>query len=337
MSQITDKLGRPLRDLRISVTDRCNFRCTYCMPRELFGPDHVFLPRSALLSYEELVRLAHAFVKLGVKKIRITGGEPLLRRDLPVLISKLTQEVGIEDISLTTNGVLLPRLAGQLKDAGLKRINVSLDSLDTDRFAAMNGQSSSPQKVIDGIDAAQSAGLSVKVNMVAKLGMNDCDILPMTEYFRERKITLRFIEFMDVGETNQWKLGEVVPAKQILDTIASRFSFKPVDPSYRGEVATRYRFDDTDCEFGIITSITNPFCGDCNRARISAEGDFYTCLFASSGISLKEKIRSGVSDDELLQFLSRIWLGRHDRYSEDRHKGVPAERKKKVEMSYIGG
>lgn len=337
MPIVADKLNRPLRDLRISVTDQCNFRCAYCMPKEIFGPDYVFLPKSALLSDDEIVMAARSFAALGVQKIRLTGGEPLLRRDLDQLIGRLSSEVGVQDISLTTNGSLLPRYAERLKAAGLRRVNVSLDSLDPSRFALMNGNRSTPESVLKGIDAAEEVGLPVKVNMVAKLGLNDQDILPMVEYFRERRLTLRFIEFMDVGETNKWKLDSVVPAADILAAIASRYQFEPVDPEYRGEVADRYRFLDTGSEFGIITSITKPFCGDCNRARISADGKLFTCLFASVGTDLKARIRGGSTQEELTEFVSRIWLRREDQYSEVRSDMKRSAGARKIEMSYIGG
>lgn len=337
MQQAVDRLKRPLRDLRISVTDRCNFRCSYCMPQEIFGPDYAFLPQRAMLSNEEIVFAARSFARLGVQKIRLTGGEPLLRPNLDTLIASLVGETGIEDISLTTNASLLPRYAKKLKAAGLKRINISLDSLDTERFHLMSGGRSSPETVLRGIDAAEEAGLPMKINMVAKLGVNEQDILPMVDYFRERRITLRFIEFMDVGESNGWKLDQVVPAKRILELIASRYTFEPVDPEYRGEVASRYRFLDTGSEFGIITSISQPFCQDCNRARLSADGQLYTCLFATRGTDLKRKIRSGASQDELTSFVSNLWGLRDDQYSEDRSQGKPLNGDKKVEMSYIGG
>ncbi len=337
MSRIADKLNRPLRDLRISVTDQCNFRCSYCMPKEIFGPDYAFLPKHVVLSNEEIVFAAKSFAALGVEKIRLTGGEPLLRPDLSELIASLKSETSIEDISLTTNASLLPRYALKLKDAGLKRINISLDSLDTERFSLMSGGRSSPQAVIRGIDAAEKAGLPIKINMVAKLGLNEVDILPMISYFRDRRITLRFIEFMDVGETNAWKMDQVVPAEAILETIAQHYAFEPVAPSYRGEVSSRYRFTDIGSEFGIITSITNPFCGNCNRARISAEGKLYTCLFSSAGTDLRKHIRSGISQDDFTEIVSKLWIGRDDQYSEDRSKGKPLDNKQKIEMSYIGG
>lgn len=336
MSGLRDKQDRALRDLRISVTDQCNFRCAYCMPAEVFGPDYAFLPKSKTLSDKEIVFIARSFADLGIRKIRITGGEPLLRRNLDQLIANIVSETGVSDISLTTNGALLPRHADKLKTAGLKRINVSLDSLDTDRFSQMNGNRATPKTVLKGIDAAEKAGLSVKINMVAKLGFNEIDILPMIDYFRDRRITLRFIEYMDVGESNKWKLNQVVPAKQILEIISAKHAFEPVDPDYKGEVATRYRFLDTKSEFGIITSITNPFCQYCNRARLSADGKLYTCLFANTGTDLKRIVRKGISQSDFTQFVSKIWLGRDDQYSEDRNTGKPAEARK-VEMSYIGG
>ena len=339
MNPVSDKLGRPLRDLRISLTDQCNFRCAYCMPKEVFGPDFQFLRRDHLLNDDEIVLSAVAFTQLGIKKIRLTGGEPLLRPNLPKLIRNLRDRTGIEDISLTTNGMLLPRLATDLKEAGLARINVSLDSLNEERFRLMSGDKGSPDAVIKGIDAADAAGLPTKINMVAKQGVNEDDILPMLEYFRDRSMTLRFIEYMDVGESNNWKIDQVVPAKSILERIKSRWLFEPVDPDYRGEVASRYRFLDTNSEFGIITSITSPFCQNCNRVRISADGKIYTCLFASRGASLRDFLRSSGSPnlDDVIEFIAKIWLGRSDQYSENRNSGTKKTDTKKVEMSYIGG
>jgi len=337
MAQPRDRFARPLRDLRISVTDRCNFRCSYCMPAELFGPDHAFLPKRAILSYEEILRIAQSFTQLGTQKIRITGGEPLLRKDIAKLIEMLATQSGASDISLTTNGILLPRLAQRLKDAGLGRLNVSLDSLHPERFAAMSGGRGSPQKVLEGIEAATEAGLPVKVNMVVKRAASEADILPMVSHFKQLGIPLRFIEFMDVGQSNGWSLQHVVPARQILDVIASEHEFEPIEPNYRGEVASRYRFLGTSVEFGIISSISKPFCGDCHRARLSADGGLYTCLFATAGTDLKAKIRSGLSQAELTDFISKIWSARGDRYSEERHAGAPSKQGKKIEMSYIGG
>ncbi|MBC2607208.1 GTP 3',8-cyclase MoaA [Pelagicoccus albus] len=337
MSQVKDQLNRPLRDLRISLIDRCNLRCSYCMPKEVFGPDYAFLPKTSLLSNEEILFVAKSFVELGVQKLRLTGGEPLLRPNLDSLISYLYQNTGVKDISLTTNGLLLPRYADKLKRAGLRRINVSLDSLDPARFAVMSGGKSDPEAVLRGITAAEKAGLPVKVNMVAKQGVNEMDILPMVDFFRSKGITLRFIEFMDVGETNRWSLKEVVPAKRILDLISEKYEFEAVDPDYKGEVATRYRFKDTRSEFGIITSITNPFCGDCNRARISADGKLYTCLFSNQGTDLRKSIREGITQDEFTNYVSKLWSKRDDRYSEDRSQSKSPVKRKKIEMSYIGG
>ena len=332
---ILDKLKRPLRDLRISVTDQCNFRCAYCMPKELFGPDFPFLSKKEILTNEEVVTVARVFARLGIEKIRLTGGEPLLRKDLPALVEELNGIENVEDLSLTTNGTLLPRYAKALKEAGLRRINISLDGLDEAVFKRMNGGRGSVKSVLDGIDAAVEAGFRLKVNMVAKKGVNDSEILPMVRYFKERGISLRFIEYMDVGNTNQWKLNEVVSAKEILDAIGSEFEFEPVDPSYRGEVANRYRYLDTPVEFGIINSITKPFCRDCNRARLSADGQIFTCLFASKGHDIRALLRSGSGFEELVESISSIWGQRTDRYSEERTESKSDA--KKVEMSYIGG
>ncbi|NEQ69071.1 MAG: GTP 3',8-cyclase MoaA [Symploca sp. SIO2D2] len=336
MGSVRDTLGRPIRDLRISLTDRCNFRCTYCMPKEVFGADYAFLPRSEILSYEEIERAARAFASLGVEKIRLTGGEPLLRRDVSVLIEKLGRIGGISDISLTTNGVLLPLHAADLKKAGIDRINLSLDSLDGERFAAINGGKATPQKVLEGLDAAAQAGLRVKVNMVVQKGVNEQDVLPMATYFRERGITLRFIEFMDVGTSNQWQMDKVFSAKEILDTISKEHELEALQPNYKGEVAMRYRYRGTQTEIGIISSVTQPFCSNCHRARISADGRLYTCLFATKGFDLKSVIRSEISQEELIDHISKIWMHRKDRYSEERSKGGPSEGKR-VEMSFIGG
>lgn len=330
-----DVLKRPLRDLRISVTDQCNFRCAYCMPKEIFGPDYTFLEKEEVLSNVEILRLARSFAKLGIEKIRLTGGEPLLRKELVPLVRELSSIESVKDLSLTTNATLLPRFAKPLKEAGLSRVNVSLDGLGDAVFKQMNGGRGSVQAVLNGIDAAIDAGLDLKVNMVAKKGANQSEILPMVRYFRKRRITLRFIEYMDVGNSNQWKLDEVVSAKEILDTIRREFEFEPIDPNYRGEVANRYRFTDIPVEFGIINSITKPFCRDCNRARLSADGKLYTCLFAREGYDLKSLLRSGAEDYELTNTISKIWLHRSDRYSEER-AGLD-ENREKVEMSYIGG
>ena len=329
-----DTLGRPLRDLRISVTDRCNFRCVYCMPKEVFGRDYRFLDRRELLTFEEIERLARAFVAHGVEKIRITGGEPLVRRDLERLIERLAGIDGL-DLTLTTNGSLLPQKAQTLRDAGLRRVTVSLDALDDETFRAMNDVDFPVERVLAGIDAAASAGLPVKVNMVVKRGANEDQVLPMAREFRERGHILRFIEFMDVGHTNGWRMDDVVPAAEIVATIDAELPLEPVEPNYRGEVARRWRYKDGAGEIGVIASVTQPFCGDCTRARLSAEGRLYTCLFAVRGHDLRALVRGGASDEELKDAIDRVWTRRGDRYSELRSAetaGLP-----RVEMSYIGG
>jgi len=328
-----DTLGRPLRDLRISVTDRCNFRCVYCMPKEVFGHEYRFLDRRELLTFEELERLARVFVAAGVEKIRITGGEPLLRRDLERLIACLAA-LGV-DLTLTTNGSLLPKKAQTLADAGLRRITVSLDSLDDEAFRAMNDVDFPVRRVLDGIDAAAAAGLPVKVNAVIKRGVNEHAILELARHFKETPHVLRFIEYMDVGHTNGWRLDEVVPAAEIVQTIDEVLPLEPVAPSYRGEVARRWRYRDGTGEIGVIASVTQPFCGDCTRARISAEGKLYTCLFSIRGHDLRALIRNGASDDDLGDAIGSIWSRRTDRYSEIRSQQT--DELPKVEMSYIGG
>lgn len=333
---ITDKLGRPLRDLRISVTDRCNFRCTYCMPREIFGPDYAFLPKEQLLSNDEITRLATAFVELGVNKIRLTGGEPLLRRDLPQLIEQLSEIAGLEDIALTTNASLLAVKAEAIKRAGLKRINVSLDALDDETFQAINDSGVSTERVLKGIDKALEVGLNVKVNMVVKKGMNEQEIIPMAKFFKEKGITLRFIEFMDVGTTNGWDFSKVVTKKEIFNYITNHFDVEPVNPGYLGEVAKRYRYKGTKTEVGFITSVSESFCSTCTRARIAADGKLYTCLFASGGYDLKELIRSEADDEKVKETIASIWGKRIDRYSDERTEQT-AKNRKKIEMSYIGG
>jgi cyclic pyranopterin phosphate synthase len=328
-----DTLGRPLHDLRISVTDRCNFRCVYCMPKEVFGREYRFLDRRELLTFEEITRLAGVFVGLGVRKLRITGGEPLVRRDLERLIAMLA-ELDV-DLTLTTNGSLLPQKAQLLADAGLRRITVSLDSLDDATFQALNDVDFPVSRVLDGIDAAAAAGLPAKVNCVLKRGVNDGEIVPLAAHFRGTGHTLRFIEYMDVGHTNGWRLDDVVPAAEIVAALDDAFGVEPVDPGYRGEVARRYRYRDGAGEVGVIASVTQPFCGDCTRARLSAEGRLFTCLFALRGHDLRAVIRSGASDEELAAALSSIWGGRGDRYSELRSAATADL--PKVEMSYIGG
>jgi cyclic pyranopterin phosphate synthase len=331
---VTDTFGRSMRDLRISVTDRCNFRCVYCMPKEVFGRDYQFLERRELLTFEEIERLARVFVAHGVEKIRITGGEPLVRRDLERLVEKLA---GIQelDLTLTTNGSLLPLKALALRDAGLKRVTVSLDSLDDEVFTAMNDVDFPVERVLEGIDAAAQAGLPVKVNMVVKRGLNEDSILPMARLFRERGHILRFIEYMDVGHSNGWRLDDVVPAAEIVATINAELPLEPVEANYRGEVARRWRYRDGGGEIGVIASVTQPFCGDCTRARLSAEGRLYTCLFAVRGHDLRAVLRGGASDDELHEEIGRIWARRSDRYSEVRSENTADLAK--VEMSYIGG
>jgi cyclic pyranopterin phosphate synthase len=328
-----DRLGRPLRDLRISVTDRCNFRCVYCMPKEVFGRDYRFLPRAQLLDYEEITRLARAFVADGVTKLRITGGEPLVRRNLELLIEMLAA-LDVE-LTLTTNGTLLPQKAQALADAGLSRVTVSLDSLDDAAFRAMNDVDFPVERVLDGIEAAAAAGLPVKVNAVVKRGQNDEGIVDMARHFRGTGHILRFIEYMDVGHTNGWRMDDVVPAREIVERIGAEFPLEPVEPSYRGEVAARWRYVDGAGEIGVIASVTQPFCGDCTRARISAEGQLYTCLFAVRGHDLRDLVRSGASDADLEAAISAIWSRRTDRYSDLRSANtvdLP-----KIEMSYIGG
>jgi len=328
-----DVLGRPLRDLRISVTDRCNFRCVYCMPKEVFGRDYEFLPRAQLLDYEELTRLARAFVANGVAKIRITGGEPLVRKHVERLVEMLAP-LGAE-LTLTTNGTLLPQKAQALANAGLTRVTVSLDALDDATFRTMNDVDFPVERVLEGIDSAAAVGLPVKVNAVVKRGLNDAGIVDMARRFRGTGHILRFIEYMDVGHTNGWRMDDVVPAQEILETIGAEFPLEPIEPAYRGEVATRWRYVDGAGEIGVIASVTQPFCGDCTRARLSAEGQLYTCLFAIRGHDLRALVRSGADDDELDAAIASIWSKRTDRYSELRSAntvGLP-----KIEMSYIGG
>ena len=330
---VTDTLGRPLRDLRISVTDRCNFRCVYCMPKEVFGRDYRFVDRKELLTFEELERVARAFVSHGVEKIRITGGEPLVRRDLERLIERLAAlDV---DLTLTTNGSLLPAKAQALADAGLRRVTVSLDSLDDATFQTMNDVDFPVARVLDGIEAAAAAGLPVKVNAVVKRGLNEHAVLDLARHFKQAGHILRFIEYMDVGHTNGWRLDDVVPAAEIVARIDAELPLEPVEANYRGEVARRYRYRDGSGEIGVIASVTQPFCGDCTRARISAEGRLYTCLFGITGHDLRALVRSGADDTALEEKIAAVWAGRTDRYSEirsERTLDLP-----KVEMSYIGG
>ena len=337
MAPLTDTLARPIHDLRISVTDRCNFRCTYCMPKEVFGHDFQFLAREQLLTFEEIERLARLFVRAGVSKIRITGGEPLIRRDVERLVEMLAglRGEGLDDLTLTTNGSLLPQKAGPLREAGLDRVTVSLDSLHDEVFQAMNDVRFPVARVLDGIDHAVAAGLAVKVNMVVKRGANEDSIVEMAERFRGSGIILRFIEYMDVGTTNGWRLDDVVPADEILERLAGHWPLTPAPPNYPGEVASRYRYDDGAGEVGVIASVTRPFCGGCTRARISAEGELYTCLFAARGTDLRGPLRSGADDERILDLLGATWRARADRYSELR--GEATARVERVEMSHIGG
>jgi cyclic pyranopterin phosphate synthase len=337
MDLLVDAFGRPLRDLRISVTDRCNFRCTYCMPKEVFGHDYRFLDRRELLDFEEITRVARAAVSLGVHKLRLTGGEPLIRRGIEDLISMLS-ELDAE-VTLTTNASLLPRKAQALKDAGLARITVSLDSMDDATFRSMNDVDFPVERVLEGIEAAHAAGLPVKVNSVIKRGVNEQEIVPLARHFRDTPHILRFIEFMPVGETNHWHTEEVVSAAEIVELINAEFPIEPAEANYRGEVAKRWRYKDGKGEIGLIASVTQPFCGDCTRSRISAEGKLYTCLFAVRGNDLRALIRSGATDEQLAAKLAEIWRVRGDRYSELRSQGTvdPAVGERKVEMSYIGG
>ncbi len=336
-STILDKLQRPLRDLRISVTDRCTFRCTYCMPKEVFGRDYQFLSRADLLSFEEITRLSRVFVKLGVTKIRLTGGEPTLRRDFEKLVEMLAGIEGLEDIAMTTNGSLLTlERAKALKAAGLKRVTVSLDSLNEETFQSMNDVGFPAAKVLEAIDNATAAGLTpVKVDMVVKRGVNDHDIVDMARHFRGTGHILRFIEYMDVGTTNGWRIDDMVSAKEILDALSAEWELEPVDPNYFGEVAERYRYKDGAGEVGIIASVTVPFCSACTRARLSADGELYTCLFGVKGHDLRKLLRDGSSDDEIEDAVRSIWGMRTDRYSEIRSEDTIAL--EKVEMSRIGG
>ncbi|HTS14291.1 MAG TPA: GTP 3',8-cyclase MoaA [Candidatus Sulfotelmatobacter sp.] len=335
-AELTDRLGRSLRDLRVSVTDRCNFRCVYCMPREVFGRDFQFLERAELLTFEEIAVLARVFVAQGVRKIRLTGGEPLVRRDLPRLVHLLAAVDGLEDLTLTTNGSLLARQAAALADAGLRRVTVSLDSLDDAVFRRMNDVDFPVDRVLEGIAAAERAGLApIKVNMVVRRGLNEQSVVPMARYFRERGLILRFIEYMDVGHSNGWHMADVVPAAEIIAAIDAEMPLEAEPPNYPGEVATRWRYRDGSGEVGLIASVTQPFCGACTRARLSAEGLLYTCLFGVRGHDLRTPLREGAGEAALTDLVRRIWGQRTDRYSELRSEatvGLP-----KVEMSHIGG
>ncbi len=335
MNGLKDSLKRPMHDLRISVTDRCNFRCVYCMPKDVFGKEYPFLPKDALLSFEEIFRLVRALMPLGIRKVRLTGGEPLMRKGVEELVAMLAQIDGLE-ISMTTNGSLLVDTAQKLKRAGLQRVTVSLDALDDAIFKQMNGVELPVARVLDGIKAAKEAGLSpLKINMVVKRGLNDAQILPMARAFRWEGMIVRFIEYMDVGNSNGWQTGDVVPAKEILERIHAVFPLEPIEANYRGEVAKRWRYQDGGGEIGLIASVTQPFCGDCTRLRLSADGQLFTCLFATKGHNLREILRPAISDAQIAKVVSGIWSARADRYSEVR--GSQPQQGKKVEMSYIGG
>ena len=335
--QVTDTFGRAMHDLRVSVTDRCNFRCVYCMPKEVFGSDYQFLPHTDILTYEEITRIVRVFVSCGVKKVRLTGGEPLLRREIERLIEMLADVPGLDDLTLTTNGSPLTKeKASALQRAGLRRLTVSLDSLDDAVFQAMNDVSFPVARVLKAIDHAATAGLApIKINMVVKRGLNEDSILPMVRYFRGTDHIVRFIEYMDVGASNGWKLDDVVPAAEIVRMINAEFPIEPIDSNYSGEVAQRWRYGDGGGEIGVISSVTQPFCGSCSRVRLSAEGSLYTCLFATNGHDLRGLVRGGASDEEIKRFVSTIWLRRSDRYSALRTAETVAL--PKIEMSYIGG
>ena len=339
VEQITDKLGRPIRDLRLSVTDRCNFRCDYCMPKEIFGDDFVFLPKDELLTFDEMVRIAQVYTQLGVKKIRITGGEPLLRRDLDKLIYQLNQLEGVEDIGLTTNGLLLKKHGQKLYDAGLRRINVSLDAINDAVFQAINNRNIKASTILQQIDYAVAIGFQVKVNVVVQKGVNDDQIVPMVQYFKDKDVQIRFIEFMDVGNDNGWDFSKVVSKDEMLEMIEQNFDIEPVAPKYYGEVAKYYQHKDNKAQFGMITSVSQSFCSTCTRARLSSDGKFYGCLFSTvDGFNVKSFMRNGATDNELFEQFKALWNIRDDRYSDERTEQTVANRKrKKINMNYIGG
>jgi len=335
--KITDSFGRPLMDLRISVTDRCNFRCQYCMPKEIFGKDYDFLPREELLSFEEITRFVNIIAPFGVRKIRLTGGEPLVRKDVEKLVGMLREAHPDLDMAMTTNGSILPHKAQTLKEHGLDRVTISLDAIDDETFKAMNDVDFPVERVLEGIQAADEAGLHpIKINMVVKRGVNDDNIIPMAEFFREKGHILRFIEYMDVGSTNGWRMDDVVPAREIVEKINDVYPLEPLDAKYHGEVANRYQYQDGKGEIGLIASVTQPFCGECTRLRLSAPGELFTCLFATDGHDVKKLIRGDASDDDIAAFIASLWNRRTDRYSEIRTE-EGSQDTDKVEMSYIGG
>ena len=334
---VTDRFSRPVRDLRISVTDRCNFRCTYCMPAEIYGERYQFLSRADLLTFEEITRLTRVIVGLGAVKVRLTGGEPLVRNNLQDLVRMLSSVEGVQDLTLTTNGYLLPQKIGPLKEAGLRRVTISLDTLDDGIFRQMNGRNFGTAKVLEGIEAAEKEGFSpLKINSVVQRGVNDHTIVELARHFKERGHIVRFIEYMDVGTRNGWRMDEVVPADEIVEMIDAEMPLEPLEPNYAGEVALRYRYRDRDGEIGLIASVTKPFCGDCTRVRLSPEGSVYTCLFAAAGTDMRGPMREGATDDDLEDLLRRRWRARDDRYSEER-TSLTEPRRKKVEMYHIGG
>ncbi len=336
--EVTDTLSRPLRDLRISVIDRCNYRCPYCMPADIYGEDYVFLPRHHWLTAGELKRVAGVFMQLGVTKLRLTGGEPLLRRDIVDIVAKLSSLSGLDDLALTTNGTRLAELATELQAAGLRRVTVSLDSLDETVFREMSGGRGDIQGVLEGIEAAQSAGLGpIKLNVVVQKGKNDHTVMDLLDHVRGSGLILRFIEYMDVGTLNGWRLDEVVPSRELVEKISARWPLEPLDRNYLGEVAQRYTFADGQGEIGFISSVSEPFCGACHRARLSADGTIYTCLFAAEGIDLRGPLRAGASDADLAGLLQNIWRQRTDRYSELRGKDTDSSGESRVEMYRIGG
>lgn len=335
---VRDRLGRPVRDLRISVIDRCNFRCPYCMPADVFGDGHVFMPRSEWLTAGEIKRIGSLFLQLGVTKFRLTGGEPLLRKDIVDVVAGLTALPGVDDVALTTNGTMLDARAESLRAAGLKRVTVSLDSLDQDTFSTMSGGKGDVATVLRGIDAARAAGFApVKVNVTVQRGRNEAGVLDLVEHFRGTGVIVRFIEYMDVGTLNGWRRDDVVTSKELRDRIAARWPLEPLDAQYRGEVATRYRFRDGAGEVGFISSVSEPFCGDCHRARLAADGQLYTCLFAANGTDLRGPLRAGASDAELIGLLQNVWRARADRYSELRRQLRESADRKRIEMYRMGG
>lgn len=335
---VRDALSRPLRDLRISLIDRCNLRCVYCMPREVFGPDYAFLPKSEWLDFTEIERLARAFVTLGVRKLRLTGGEPLLRPNLPELAARLSKIDDVEDLAITTNGLLLAPMAAELKKAGVDRVTISLDALDPELLGHMNGLGVPPTRVLKGIDAAIACGLSPKINMVVQKGMNECEILPMARYFHDRRVPLRFIEYMDVGNGQRWDRSQVVPSDDILQLLRSEFSLDALPANAPGEVARRFGNPTGDWEVGFVSSISSPFCSSCNRARISADGKLYTCLFATAGTDLKPILESNPDTYDLEDSLAKLWVGRKDRYSELRSgRAESNDAASRVPMSFVGG